>query len=420
MRSELQTLHKSSLLSLIEEYPDTRDELNITADARTADTVQVMAKSPGPKPGVSRQTSGRKQSICSPGLARRPPTGATRRRRDAAPGGDAVTTHLKDMVKRELAASRTEIAALVRAVVARELDAQGRTRDPSSLMGCLVRWLAVAGAHVLAVAAPEALPRPDVALCTPGGAAPGCAFAVATMASAPSLPELELFVRTLARFDGSRPLYVAVDAAAGAWLRAQTFMAAVALGLEKTTVMEAALDAGHAGVLLRAAGVIWLSPLPAMGPEALGVSRCLCSKHTERRYGRYNGGMVFARNASVLDVWRRGASLFEPLAAHFRPHFDMTVSAAGWDGDGDGAPLTVLSPPAVAVVGAGEGISDEIARWHETGRLRRPRAFSLGDAVLVDGRAPHRTAPFSAADLEEADGVRVLVCLNFASTDPRR
>ncbi|KAH8073369.1 voltage-gated potassium channel [Aureococcus anophagefferens] len=174
-------------------------------------------------------------------------------------------------------------------------------------MGCLVRWLAVAGAHVLAVAAPEALPRPDVALCTPGGAAPGCAFAVATMASAPSLPELELFVRTLARFDGSRPLYVAVDAAAGAWLRAQTFMAAVALGLEKTTVMEAALDAGHAGVLFADADVIWLSPLPAMGPEALGVSRCLCSKHTERRYGRYNGGMVFARNASVLDVWRRAS-----------------------------------------------------------------------------------------------------------------
>lgn len=134
MRSELQTLHKSSLLSLIEEYPDTRDELNITADARTADTVQVMAKSPGPKPGVSRQTSGRKQSICSPGLARQtsdrsykaPPA-------DAAPGGDAVTTrHLKDMVKRELAASRTEIAALVRAVVARELDAQNSDAGPLS------------------------------------------------------------------------------------------------------------------------------------------------------------------------------------------------------------------------------------------------------------------------------------------------
>ena len=44
--------------------------------------------------------------------------------------------------------------------------------------------------------------------------------------------------------------------------------------------------------------------------------------------------------------------------------------------------------------------------------------YQLGDAVLVDGRAPHRTAPFSAADLEQADGVRVLVCLNFASTDP--
>ena len=139
----------------------------------------------------------------------------------------------------------------------------------------------------------------SMALCAPGGAAPGCAFAVATMASAPSLPELELFVRTLARFDGSRPLYVAVDAAAGAWLRAQTFMAAVALDvlekygprgrdglkrqkhrnatdpwlalqLEKTTVMEAALDAGHAGVLFADADVIWLSPLPAMGPEATG------------------------------------------------------------------------------------------------------------------------------------------------------
>ena len=94
----------------------------------------LMAKSPGPKPGVSRQTSGRKQSICSPGLARQtsdrsykaPPA-------DASPGGDAVTTrHLKDMVKRELAASRTEIAALVRAVVARELDAQNSDAGPLS------------------------------------------------------------------------------------------------------------------------------------------------------------------------------------------------------------------------------------------------------------------------------------------------
>ena len=156
---------------------------------------------------------------------------------------------------------------------------------------------------------------------------------------------------------------------------------------------------------------------------------------------------LYAADESTLE-------LFEPLAAHFRPHFDMTVSAAGWDGDDDGAPLTVLSAASfVAVVGADEGISDEIARWHEDwGACGDHEAFSvllpmhhvthtaqkayrleyrtwendrvnvydyqLGDAVLVDGRAPHRTAPFSAADLEQADGVRVLVCLNFASTDP--
>ena len=79
------------------------------------------------------------------------------------------------------------------------------------------------------------------------------------------------------------------------------------LQLEKTTVMAAALAAGHPGVLFADADVIWLSPLPEMGAEALGLSRCLCGKHTERRYGRFNGGMVFVRNASVLSTWRRAS-----------------------------------------------------------------------------------------------------------------
>jgi hypothetical protein len=44
--------------------------------------------------------------------------------------------------------------------------------------------------------------------------------------------------------------------------------------------------------------------------------------------------------------------------------------------------------------------------------------YELGDAIVVDGRAPHRTAPFSAHDLAKVNGERVLVCLNYASTEP--
>ena len=44
--------------------------------------------------------------------------------------------------------------------------------------------------------------------------------------------------------------------------------------------------------------------------------------------------------------------------------------------------------------------------------------YELGDAIVVDGRAPHRTAPFTAHDLAKVNGERVLVCLNYASTQP--
>jgi hypothetical protein len=109
----------------------------------------------------------------------------------------------------------------------------------------------------------------------------------------------------------------------------------------------------------------------------------------------------------------------------------------------------------ISIVGASAGITDDIARWHEDWgpcgdheafsvllplRDTRPAPdaykleyktwhaidqtkvydYSLGDAIIVDGRAPHRTAPFTAQDLAQTSppGERILVCLNYASTKP--
>ena len=108
----------------------------------------------------------------------------------------------------------------------------------------------------------------------------------------------------------------------------------------------------------------------------------------------------------------------------------------------------------ISIVGAQAGITDDIARWHEDWgpcedhhegvsvllplfdtpagpvayRLEyrtwdcidevKVYDYELGDAIVVDGRAPHRTAPFTAHDLAKVNGERVLVCLNYASTEP--
>ncbi|KAH8073368.1 voltage-gated potassium channel [Aureococcus anophagefferens] len=75
---------------------------------------------------------------------------------------------------------------------------------------------------------------------------------------------------------------------------------------------------------------------PQLEPPAPGTT--LHAK--DAKFHCYAAGTT--RDAMALRADESTLELFEPLAAHFRPHFDMTVSAAGWDGDGDGAPLTVL------------------------------------------------------------------------------
>ena len=142
-----------------------------------------------------------------------------------------------------------------------------------------------------------------VPLCAPGDASPGCDFAVATLASAPSLLEFELFIRTLTRVDPRRRIYAAVDGAAETWLKDLGHPHAVALRvldrygtdgrdgrkrqhnnasahdswldlqLEKTTAMAAALDAGHAGV-------------PELRVEPCLASRSVCFLDERRESNR--------------------------------------------------------------------------------------------------------------------------------------
>ena len=143
-------------------------------------------------------------------------------------------------------------------------------------------------------------------------------------------------------------------------------------------------------------------------------------------------------------------NLFRPLASHFLPAMEASVYSGGWEA-ADSVQLSAAS--FISIVGAQAGITDDIARWHEDwGPCNDHEAFSvllplrdtkgaqdayrleyrtwdcidevkvydyeLGDAIVVDGRAPHRTAPFSAGDLAKVNGERVLVCLNYASTEP--
>ena len=152
---------------------------------------------------------------------------------------------------------------------------------------------------------------------------------------------------------------------------------------------------------------------------------------------------LYAADSKTLD-------LFRPLASHFLPAMEASVFSGGWESD-DSVQLSAAS--FISIVGAQAGITDDIARWHEDwGPCGDHEAFSvllplrdtrpapsayrleyktwdcleevkvydyeLGDAIVVDGRAPHRTAPFSAHDLAKVNGERVLVCLNYASTQP--
>ena len=171
---------------------------------------------------------------------------------------------------------------------------------------------------------------------------PDCRYALATLATKPTLREFELFVRTLHRFDARRKLYVGTDTAAGAWAQAQRIHAVDAtpclvryeaydrnwmkhnrwggltvwthLQLEKTTIMARAFDDGWTGVLYADCDVAWLAPLPSIGAGVVGLSPCLCAPRIEARYGKYNGGHVFARSRDVLDVWRNAT----PRSRYFR------------------------------------------------------------------------------------------------------
>jgi hypothetical protein len=152
---------------------------------------------------------------------------------------------------------------------------------------------------------------------------------------------------------------------------------------------------------------------------------------------------LYAADAETLN-------LFRPLASKFLPAMEASVYSGGWEAD---TSVQLSAASFISIVGAKAGITDDIARWHEDwGPCKDHEAFSvllplfdtkrapdayrleyrtwdcidevkvydyeLGDAIVVDGRAPHRTAPFSADDLAKVDGERVLVCLNYASTEP--
>ena len=152
---------------------------------------------------------------------------------------------------------------------------------------------------------------------------------------------------------------------------------------------------------------------------------------------------LYAADAETLN-------LFRPLASHFLPAMEASVYSGGWEAD---TSVQLSAASFISIVGAKAGITDDIARWHEDwGPCNDHEAFSvllplrdtrpapdayrleyrtwdcidevkvydyeLGDAIVVDGRAPHRTAPFSADELKKVDGERVLVCLNYASTQP--
>ena len=56
---------------------------------------------------------------------------------------------------------------------------------------------------------------------------PNCDYALAPLATKPTLRELELFLRTLHRFDATRKVYVGTDSVASNWTRKQQIHAVV-------------------------------------------------------------------------------------------------------------------------------------------------------------------------------------------------
>ena len=77
----------------------------------------------------------------------------------------------------------------------------------------------------------------------------------------------------------------------------------------KADVLRRALSAGHASALYLDCDVLLLAPLPPMGAAPLGLSRRRVNAADAAAFGRYSGGAVFVREASVLDAWARASSL---------------------------------------------------------------------------------------------------------------
>ena len=173
--------------------------------------------------------------------------------------------------------------------------------------------------------------------------------------------ELYLFLLTFVRFEASRPLYLLADEPTSHWLgsspqgldhlrppRILPFPTlcpdagtAVCDGplaarkkkqrefivLQRMVPMEVALREGHRGVLALDSDYILLQPLPAMGPQELGLIPSNAHfNRIDRTFGRYSGGVVFARRPEVLAAWREeyAASRYfdqaalEPLELEFQ------------------------------------------------------------------------------------------------------
>lgn len=184
-----------------------------------------------------------------------------------------------------------------------------------------------------------------------------CGYAVATMANQRAQTEFELFYRTYVRYHPNRQLYVACDSHVAASLHGthvETLQLLDKYGdksrkelvklslwtemqLQKATVMAHALKS-HSSVLFVDCDLIMLAPLPAMQAQELGLSKHNAWKSFEKKYGKYNGGMVFVRNSQLLDDWRnatRTSTYFEQLAletlAEKHAHFDIDSRAnVGW------------------------------------------------------------------------------------------
>lgn len=151
--------------------------------------------------------------------------------------------------------------------------------------------------------------------------------------------ELYLFLLTFARFEASRPLYLLADEPTSHWLGSSPQgldhlrpphilpfptlcpdagtavcdgpLAALKkkqrafIVLQRMVPMEVALREGHRGVLALDSDYILLQPLPAMGPQELGLMPSNAHfKRMDRAFGRYSGGLVFARRPEVLAAWR--------------------------------------------------------------------------------------------------------------------